>query len=78
MADLLASSDEEEGKRGRSRKGKAPNLEGGHEASSQQLLRDYFADACTYLPHFFDRRFPVTRAIFLRITERLYAFDTYS
>lgn len=75
VVDLLASSDEDEGKRAGSHKGKAPNLERGREASSKQLHRAYLADACTYSPHILQLHFRETRTIFLGITERLSAFD---
>lgn len=74
---IFDSSDDDELSTGGSRKGKSPNLNRNRTEKHNQLYVDYFALHPTYNNVVFQRRFRITKPIFLRILNELQSTDKF-
>lgn len=80
VGELLESSDEDEDatrKHGGSRPGKAANIDRSRQLFAESLHRDYFSSDPVYPAHLFERRFRLTRDIFVKIVDKLQTNDRY-
>ncbi|KAH9109086.1 hypothetical protein LEN26_000414 [Aphanomyces euteiches] len=56
---------------------KAPNIDRDFQSGHDRIQRDYFDENATYPPRMFERRFRMSRSLFVRIMDGVIASDTY-
>ncbi|KAH9132436.1 hypothetical protein AeRB84_021194 [Aphanomyces euteiches] len=56
---------------------KAPNIDRDFQSDHDRIQRDYFDENVTYPPRLFERRFRMSRSLFVRIMDGVIASDTY-
>jgi hypothetical protein len=78
LAAILATQEEEKSMFGRgSRVGRSPNLRRDFASAHQQLMDDYFAENPVYPDEVFERRFRMSRQLFMRICDEMKRFDRW-